>query len=785
MSLFDFIEIRRMILIFIISTFLLFTNPIQAQEFVPFQNNPIIIKDPSHGGYVQPYVLKDQTQFSLWFADNDGSRHRIVRMQSANGIDWYDKQDTKVTDRNNAHDPFIFFDNNQYDLYFASSNFGNISLWKSTSSDGITYAAGTEKEILKSEKSWEGSNLSCPAVIKENNTYYLFYAGSGVSNWGIGLATSNDGQNWQRCPNNPFIAPGASGHIIKYNDIFYLFFQSPNGLEVQQTNFLNYCNTVWTNRHVINNPLRDPSPIQVGNNLWLYGTLPTDTGLHIGLATNTSIPLPTYPIVIVPGMFASWNSQAILHNIDVTYDTWKLNPNVSEYDAIIQTLQNQGRTQNKDLFIFNYDWRKPLTETVQNLNNFLSNIIWSSNPHQPVQLIGHSLGGVITRLYAQQNDTKPIKNIVTAGSPLLGTPQSYKPLAGGEIDRENTLMWMAEKLIVLLNKSKIESDKDTITRMLPVLSDLLPTFPYLKNQSGSYIVSSLLNTTLSNMQINPSISQLYIGGTGYQVNAGYVLGSRTVSDDLLNTYPDGHPQSSWAEDGDGVTLLKSSFNQISPAPTSNHGEIIFEKNNIKTILSSLGIETQDENIPIGQGTSIFPTILTFIQSPAVIEIEHNGTTHKENDGLIWIQNAENGTYTLNVDGVGEGEYTTSVWLIGTSGDKWIQFKKTASVGSKDTFIISFDSQMGGGVEEYVIPSPTLIPSPTPTVTVTLIPTEKPKPTRKPNPTTRPIPTTKPSITPKPYHGKWEDKKIQEYFEKLIEMWRRIIEKMEKMKSKAK
>ncbi len=739
-------------LILIIASF-----PVQAQELIPYQNNPVITKEASHIGAVQPFVLRENNYYTLWYVDM-ASLYRIKTVKSSNGIDWFDERDTQVTNRQKASDPFVVFENDKYTLYFASSDFGNISLWQSISNDGVTFNAGSEKEILKADSSWEGTSLSCPSVIKENNLSYLFYSGSGSGNWGIGLATSTDGTNWQKCTNNPFIAPGASEHIIKYNGTFYLFFQSPSGLEVQQAGSLNGCDTIWTNRHIVNSALRDPSPIQVGNNLWLYGTLPNETGYHIGLAGNTTIEKPNYPIVIVPGMFASWNNKAILHNESVTYDAWKLNPAVMEYEALRKTLENMGRILNDGYFVFPYDWRAPLATTVNNLDQFINKNIWNTHPYLPVQLIGHSLGGNIAQLYVQKNNTKPIKNIATAGSPLLGAAQSYKPLAGGEIDRQNNLIWLAEKLILLLNKSVIENDKDTISRTFPVLKDLLPAFPYLKNESGLTLDSVLANSTVLNPLPTSFISEFHVGGSGHQTDAGYILGEQTPLDKLQNIYQDGHPLNSWQEDGDGVVLLKSSLNQITPAPQSNHGEIIFSRENIKVLLSSLNINVQDSDIPNGKSTQIFPAILAFIQSPATIEIEHNGELQKENEGMIWIQNAENGKYRLNVNGVESGEYTASVWLIGESSDKWFQFKKTTSNGSRNSFIISFNPVDGGNVAEYVPPSPTttpsLTPSPTHIPTKTPSPTSKPiaKPTHKPIPTNKPLPTRNPRSLRSPHFG---------------------------------
>lgn len=730
----DFISLyqsKEMVPILIFLTFLFLANPVSSQEFIPYQNNPIIKKGTTTVGIVQPFVLKEQNIYTIWFANNDGSRHKVFRMKSANGIDWYDKTDTKVTNRYNANDPFVFFENNQYNLYFSSSNNGYISLWKSSSPDGITFTPGAEVEILKSQAPWEGEHLSCPALIKEKNLYYLFYAGSGVHNWGIGLATSSDGHSWQKCPNNPFIAPGASGHVIKHNNIFYLFFQSPNGLEMQQSDLLNGCETVWTNRRVVQTPLWDPSPITDGVDLRLYGTNLTSEGLEIGLSTTSPISTPTYPIVIVPGMFASWNGDALLHNSQTSFDSWKMNSAVSEYSPILQTLQNNGRVLDADVFMFPYDWRKPVVQAALDLDSFITQKIWSSNKYEPVQLIGHSLGGVVARTFTDMSPDKPIKQLVTAGSPHLGAVQSYKPLVAGEIDRENTLMWLAEKLILNLNKTLLESDKSTITRLLPVLSDLIPSFPFLKDEQGRTVESSVQNSLLTSypIQTNPLILQSYLGSNAYQMNAGYILGSRNPTDILFDTYSDGHPISSWKEVGDETTLFKSSLNQFSPIPQANHGEIIYGKDAIKTILSKLNISVQESDIPDGKATSIFPAIFAFIQSPAKILIEHKGSSYSETDGMIHIQNMENGVYNLSVTGISEGSYTISVWLIGSDDDKWIQFKKDTNEEKKDTYVILFDTKSGGSVHEYVEPSITPTSSPTitqnsPTSATTSVPLSK-------------------------------------------------------------
>ena len=386
------------------------------------------------------------------------------------------------------------------------------------------------------------------------------------------------------------------------------------------------------------------------------------------------------------------------------------------------------------------------------------NKVWSNKPYQPVQLVGHSLGGVVARAFADKNPPKPIKQIVTAGSPHLGIVQAYKPLAGGEIERENSLMWLAEKLILLLNKSTLQSDKDTISQKIPVLFDLLPAFSFLKNESGSQISSTLTNKLVETYPIktHPLIPQYYIGGSGKETPSGLIVGARTTIDTLFGTYLDGHPLSSISEDGDGVVLEKSSLNQISPALIKNHGEIIYSKESVKEILSHLQIPVQDADIQSGKATTLFPAILTFMQSPAKMQITYKGKVTNEIDGMIYLENAENGNYSLQVVGDSNGEYKMSIWLIGANSDKWFQFSKSTSSGKRDEYTISFDNLTGGTASEYVVPTP--LPSNTP------IPTPKPtiKPTLKPEPTKKPCPTKIPTPTEKPHKNNEGDKRRKNY-----------------------
>ena len=67
-------------------------------------------------------------------------------------------------------------------------------------------------------------------------------------------------------------------------------------------------------------------------------------------------------------------------------------------------------------------------------------------------------------------------------------------------------------------------------------------------------------------------------------------------------------------------------------------------------------------------------------------VEYKGVTTSETDGMIFLENAESGTYTLKVTGTGKGSYTVVVGQITADNDYWdnITGQITAEPASSQT-----------------------------------------------------------------------------------------------------
>lgn len=139
-----------------------------------------------------------------------------------------------------------------------------------------------------------------PFIWFENGTYYLFYIGVTASGYEKGtktmnVATSNDLIQWKRYEHNPIIAPSGKGwrrdaiwhpNIVKNGDTYYLFFNASgvaNGLEEEFTGYATSKDLFHWEVDDVNSPLLvgsgkpgswdasgragDPSVYKIGN-IW-------------------------------------------------------------------------------------------------------------------------------------------------------------------------------------------------------------------------------------------------------------------------------------------------------------------------------------------------------------------------------------------------------------------------------------------------------------------------------------------------------------------------------------
>lgn len=145
-------------------------------------------------------------------------------------------------------DYFIIKEKDSFHLFYNVGDAGATQLWEepdnekafghATSKDLQTW--NHQPRILKViPNSWEGQVVSAPSIVKYQDTFYMVYTGFDDRIRGkqsVGLATSTDLYNWQRCQKNPIAKAPAytkidttgwldfrDAHIIRYKNEFLLF----------------------------------------------------------------------------------------------------------------------------------------------------------------------------------------------------------------------------------------------------------------------------------------------------------------------------------------------------------------------------------------------------------------------------------------------------------------------------------------------------------------------------------------------------------------------------------
>jgi len=149
------------------------------------------------------------------------------------------------------------------------------------------------------------------------------------------------------------------------------------------------------------------------------------------------------------------------------------------FAGLINELTASGYEEGVNLFVFPYDWRLdlniiagddsrlPRTET---LKEKVEAVI-SQTGAEKVDIVAHSMGGLIAKLYMQKYGGDKVNKFVDIATPHLGAPETMKTLMYGD----NLDIWF-------LNSNKIYN----ISQNLPSIYQLLPSQNYFDDSDPNY-----------------------------------------------------------------------------------------------------------------------------------------------------------------------------------------------------------------------------------------------------------------------------------------------------------
>lgn len=399
-------------------------------------------------------------------------------------------------------------------------------------------------------------------------------------------------------------------------------------------------------------------------------------------------------IIIIPGLGTSWNTAAMLSPIDDQKREWKMAPFVKNYDVLVKAFEDKGFVKNQDFFVWNYDWRKPLDKIVSEFGEYVGSLNIPSD--FKINIVGHSLGGVVGRVWAQENNAENIGKVITLGSPNSGSVDAYEAWNGAIITNNFGAAKIGLNLLLQLQKTSELDGLNTIRTYAPVLKDLLPVFDFVK-KNGSIVLSTSLSSkndylNEKNLSINSVFDYLEaVAGLSFESKEFLNLGERNIYDKVLGYWPDGSVLGfSKTNESDGTVLKKSAVfvGDTSHSIDSKHNNLPIDY--VAGVFDILGLGGTDS--PIGNYLEE-DKIIFFIGSPAYLDVMcDDGILRKSDEmGFVVVDKGDIKKCKVDVVGTDSGIYHL-VLGNSSSNNGWLYFED--KINNLETKTVEYDVKNG-------------------------------------------------------------------------------------------
>ncbi len=204
--------------LFIYTSFLLVSfslifplNIYAIDNYIKYANNPLIqpYSAWNTSGVTIPEVYFDGNNYLMWFSGFSGSNMQIGFATSDDGITWNTYPDPVISGLNvnrNVLSPSVIKVSNYFIMYYSADDkitHNALGIFRAESLDGINWT--TNDLPVFNPSGGYSHNATGADVILANGQYYMWFNSSYTGNWTIGLATSSDGLNWIEYFNNPVL----------------------------------------------------------------------------------------------------------------------------------------------------------------------------------------------------------------------------------------------------------------------------------------------------------------------------------------------------------------------------------------------------------------------------------------------------------------------------------------------------------------------------------------------------------------------------------------------------
>ena len=425
------------------------------------------------------------------------------------------------------------------------------------------------------------------------------------------------------------------------------------------------------------------------------------------------------PAIILPGITGSAMSTktGFLGELE-------LDPILHTYDDLRESMMDNGYEKNINLFEFPYEWRNSNEISAQNLKEKIQEI-QSDTLMSRVDLVAHSMGGLVARKYIQGSDYEwNIDQFITLGTPHRGSPKSYLQweAAEGFFGREGLLMKHHFQMEALHSGylSLFEYIRDKVSSV----GELLPDYDYLEEdgEMRSYPENYPRNVFLEDLNSNnlDRLDQIRFLNIVGKIDNEVTINRIKVTDESdEDKWENGKPENFDNNYRDG--LIGGNGDETVPLESSEG----IDKGILREIDSTHGDlptkaqcevfhELTGDQVCIYKNEWDIPNIFLFnVLSPVDIQIIapdgkrvgkdfETGEIINEIDGayytgfdteneVVTIPNPQDGKYQIKTQGTGEGNFKIETAFIKENDE---------SLEGTDETVVSFEGEAQiGTIEE--------------------------------------------------------------------------------------
>lgn len=509
-----------------------------------------------------------------------------------------------------------------------------------------------------------------------------------------------------------------------------------NGFSIHNSNIYNpdFCEDGFCGSGLVN--LSD-SVINAENNYWGHTDGPTIDPSEIkGTFIQGNVAYEPFlidffqeedeldPVILIPGFLGSWEN--------IFSGRLELDPISHVYDDLWEALKNSGYVEDNNLFAFPYNWRDSnatssllLKEKIDEIKNICG--------CDKVDLVAHSMGGIVARAYIQGNDYgNDVDQMIFIATPHRGSPKAYLGWEGGESGIKIG-DFLVENILYAEAEDNAYFSIYEYTRNRPILSikELLPIYDYLRDKGEDnyrvYPDNYPVNQFLEDLNSNDSLAGLdtinitnIIAGAGAEST---IRGFRVIDGDFPSGqwehgYPEGY-RNHFTDRGLEMGAGDETVPLISNEDFYNSSEIFINGSDHASIVA----DSQKDIIEVLTGqrpedeikNNIFKKFFIIrIFSPAdFVIISPSGKRLgkdfslnipvNEIDKALYsgfesgpefavIPNPEDGEYIIELIGTDDGgDYILSASYIDEDKDLENNFQASIYPGAEQTFGISLDS----------------------------------------------------------------------------------------------